>query len=45
MTSTVHLAPVVQNVDSTIHWLTAASLKWRLGAWSIQGLPLLAASP
>ena len=25
--------------------LTTASLKWRLGAWSIQGLPLLAASP
>ena len=25
--------------------LTTASLKWRLGAWSIQGLPLLTASP
>ena len=25
--------------------LTTASLKWRLGVWSIQGLPLLAASP
>ena len=24
--------------------LTTASLKWRLGAWSIWGLPLLAAS-
>ena len=27
------------------NWLTTAELKWRLGAWSIQGLLLLAASP
>ena len=25
-------------------WLTTASLKWRLGAWGIQELPLLAAT-
>ena len=26
-------------------YLTAASLKWKVGAWSIQGLPLCPASP
>ena len=30
---------------STIIILTLASLKWKVGAWGIQGLPLLAASP
>ena len=37
----VHTNP---NGFETINNVTA-SLKWRLGAWSIQGLPLLAASP
>ena len=36
----VHTNP---NGFETINNVTA-SLKWRLGAWSIQGLPLLAAS-
>ena len=34
-----------QNLCLQMYELTAASLKWKVGAWSIQGLPLLAVSP
>ena len=40
-----NIHPQVNQASSYVMVLTTASLKWRLGAWSIQGLPLLAASP